>query len=111
MNKKYGFKSFSDINIAAGFYPVVSKIVSVIFYMYTIKNLKLSWFPMKRKTSYKVLIGKGMTHTQKNVFQIIFLFVWNREKQDIHHLNVYDQMKLSVKMEKLLKETYIELQS
>lgn len=27
---------------------------------------------MKRKISYKVLIGKGMRHTQKKAFQIIF---------------------------------------
>lgn len=64
----------------------------------------------EEKISYKVLIGKEM-RCKKQVFSNHLLFVWNREKQDIHHLNAYDQMKLSVKMEKLLKETYTELQS
>lgn len=50
--------------------------------------------------------------TQKiSFFQIIFCLFEIEKKQGIHSLNACDLMKLSVKMEKLLKEIYIELQS
>lgn len=56
-------------------------------------------------------VNRKRDETQKAIFLNHLLFIWSREKKDIHCLNAYEQMKLSVKMEKLLKETYIELQS